>query len=242
MLDCRFEPGEPLRIDYLCTLVEANQGAVREALSRLTAEYLIEARPHCGFRVAPMSADDLRDLTAARIGIELLCLRRAINAADLYWEARITAAFYQLSRTPKLQPEGPRRLDRRFVALYRSFLDVLVSSCESKWLARLRRLLQDQELRYHGRLPRPAPGDRDLVAELHQVMEAAIARDADHACRLLAIHLQRSAEELIARSLVSLGVSPAESSGVSRLLTRRDSQSTSQGASMKTSGPAGDVL
>jgi DNA-binding GntR family transcriptional regulator len=199
LLDCRFEPGEPLRIGELCKRLDASQGAVREALSRLTSEGLVEARPQRGFRVTPISAEDLRDLTAARIEIEELCLRHAIDAGDVRWEARLVAAFHQLSRTPALEPGTPRRFDRRFVALHHSFFDVLVSSCDSVWLARVRQMLQIQELRYHGRSPPPAPGERDLVGELREVMEAAIAREADRACKLLALHMRRSAELLIAQ-------------------------------------------
>jgi DNA-binding GntR family transcriptional regulator len=199
LLDCRFEPGEPLRIGELCKQFKASQGAIREALSRLTSEGLVQARPQRGFRVTPISAEDLRDLTAARIEIEELCLRHAIAAGDLRWEARIIAAFHQLSRTPPLAPGTPRRFDRRFVALHHSFFDDLVSSCGSLWLARVRQMLQIQEMRYHGRSPPPAPGERDLIGELRELMEAVIARDSDRACRLLASHMRRSAEVLIAQ-------------------------------------------
>jgi DNA-binding GntR family transcriptional regulator len=199
LLNCRFEPGEPLRIGELCKRLEASQGAIREALSRLTSEGLVQARPQRGFRVTPISAEDLRDLTAARIEIEELCLRHAIAAGDVRWESRIIAAYHQLSRTPALEPGTQRRFDRRFVALHHSFFDDLVSSCDSLWLGRVRQMLQVQELRYHGRSPPPMPGERDLVGELREVMEATIARDADRACQLLALHMRRSAEVLIAQ-------------------------------------------
>lgn len=199
LLDCRFEPGEPLRIGELCKQFKASQGAIREALSRLTSEGLVQARPQRGFRVTPISAEDLRDLTAARIEIEELCLRHAIAAGDVRWEARIIAAFHQLSRTPPLAHGAQRRFDRRFVALHHSFFDDLVSSCDSLWLARVRQMLQIQEMRYHGRSPPPAPGERDLIGELRELMEAVIARDSDQACRLLASHMQRSADVLIAQ-------------------------------------------
>jgi DNA-binding GntR family transcriptional regulator len=199
LLDCRFEPGEPLRIGELCRRLDASQGAVREALSRLTSEGLVEARPQRGFRVTPISAEDLRDLTAARIEIEGLCLRHSIAAADVRWEASLLAAFHQISRTPPVEPGPQRRFDRRFVALHHSFFDVLVSCCDSIWLGRVRQMLQTQELRYHGRSPPPAPGERDLVGELREIMEAAIARDAERASGLLAAHMRRTAELLIAQ-------------------------------------------
>src|SRR3984957_6634653 len=199
LLDCRFEPGEPLRIGELCKRLDASQGAVREALSRLTSEGLVEARPQRGFRVTPISAADLRDLTAARIEIEELCLRHAIEAGDVHWEARILAAFHHLSRTPLLEPGAQARFNRRFVALHHSFFDVLVSSPGGFWLARARQMLQVQELRYYGRLRSFKPSERDLVGELREVMEAAIARNAARAAQLLVPHMRRLADRLIAQ-------------------------------------------
>src|SRR5277367_4316299 len=199
LLDCRFEPGEPLPIGELQKSLDASQGAVREALSRLTSEGLVESRPQHGFWVTPISAADLRDLTAARIEIEVLYLRLAIAAGDVRWEARIVAAFHQLSRTPLLEPGAERRFDRRFLALHHSFFDVLVSRCDFVWLGRVRKMLQVQELRYRGRSPAPVPGERDPVDELREIMEAAIARDADRACSLVSAHRCRSAELLIAQ-------------------------------------------
>jgi DNA-binding GntR family transcriptional regulator len=199
LLDCRFESGEPLRIGELQKSLAASQGAVREALSRLTSEGLVQARPQHGFRVTPISAADLRDLTAARIEIEELCLRHAIEAGDVRWEARILAAFHQLSRTPLLEPGAQGCFNRRFVALHHSFFDALVSSPSSFWLARVRQMLQVQELRYYGRLRSFKPSERDLVGELREVMEAAIARNAARAGQLLVLHMRRLADRLIAQ-------------------------------------------
>jgi DNA-binding GntR family transcriptional regulator len=199
LLDCRFESGEPLRIGELQKSLDASQGAVREALSRLTSEGLVEARPQHGFRVTPISTADFRDLTAARIQIEEICLRHAIEAGDVRWEARIVAAFHQLSRTAFLEPRARGGCDRRLVALHHSFLDVLVSSPGSFWLARVRQMLQVQEFRYYGRLTSFKPAERDLVGELREVMEAVIARDAARASQLLVLHMRRTADLLLAQ-------------------------------------------
>jgi DNA-binding GntR family transcriptional regulator len=200
LLDCKFEPGQPLRIQDLCKRLDVSQGAVREALSRLTSEGLVESEPQRGFRVTAVSAADLKDLTTTRIQIEQLCLRQAIALGDIQWEARILAAFHELSRTPAIEAEAAktRRFSARFVALHHSFFDTLVSGCKSFWLARLRQNLQLQEFRYHGHSPPPSPGERDLIAELRDLMQATIDRKADRACALLSAHMSRSAEALIA--------------------------------------------
>ena len=198
LLECGFQPGQPLRIGDLCKRLDVSQGAVREALSRLTSEGLVEAQPQRGFRVTPVSVEDLRDLVNARSEIEQICLRQAIALGDVQWEGRILAAFHELSRTPVLELGTPRRFNRRFVELHHSFFDVLVSACNSPWMGRLRQTLQAHEFRYHGRSPPPSPEERDLIAELREVVQATIDRDADRACALLSAHMRTSADRLIA--------------------------------------------
>ena len=66
-------------------------GAVREALSRLTAEGLVDAEPRKGFRVAPVTETELRDITMVRTKIEIACLESAIRNGNLQWESNIMA-------------------------------------------------------------------------------------------------------------------------------------------------------
>src|SRR3974390_224828 len=93
LLACRLEPGARLRMGDLCRSLEVSLSAVREALSRLPAEGLVVAEPQRGFRAAPISADELRDLTSVRLEIEALCVRGAIARGDLSWEAQLVAAL-----------------------------------------------------------------------------------------------------------------------------------------------------
>src|ERR1041385_4027740 len=92
ILSCRIPPGAKLKIQDLCTQFSVSLGAIREALSRLTSEGLVTAEPQRGFRAAPISAEDLQDLTRTRIQIETLCIRRAIEVGDVAWESQLVAA------------------------------------------------------------------------------------------------------------------------------------------------------
>ena len=51
--------------------------------SRLSAEGLVVAEPQRGFKVAPVSLEDLADLTKARIEIETLCITNSIEAGGV---------------------------------------------------------------------------------------------------------------------------------------------------------------
>jgi DNA-binding GntR family transcriptional regulator len=197
LLACRLRPGTRLKISELCQSLSINLSAVREALSRLTSEGLVVAEPQRGFRVAPISAEELRDLTRVRIKIEELCLERAMAAGDVAWESHLVAAFHRLSRTPERDPDDEQRMNEAWSDVHASFHEALVGACDSPWLLRLREILYAQSERYR-RLSVPlAKINRDLNREHQKIMDAAIARDAARAKELMADHLELTTRILL---------------------------------------------
>ncbi len=215
LLACRLRPGARLKIGELCQTLSVSLSAVREALSRLTAEGLVVAEPQRGFRVAPISAEELRDLTEVRTQIEGLCLERAIAVGDVGWESQLVAAFHRLSRTPVREPDDPQRMNEAWSAAHAAYHAALVGACDSPWLLRLRGILYAQSERYR-RLSVPlAEIARDLNREHQDIMEAALARDAERAKTLLAQHLELTTRALLQQSW------PADApSGAARRRTR----------------------
>lgn len=183
LLECRFTPGERLRIADLCQRLSVSQGIVREALSRLTAEGLVESLPQRGFRVMPVSSDDLWSLSTTRSEIECLCLKRAMEVGDLDWESGIVAAFHRLSSASKAESCEGDRFSETYIEAYSHFYDALIAACDNPWLMRVRNLLVVQTQRYQ-RLS--APWAPTLLADRRQLMEYALARDKDAALPLLA--------------------------------------------------------
>ena len=164
LLACRIAPGERLRIADLCEQLGVSLGAVREALSRLTSEGLVLNEPQKGFRAAPISANELRDLTEVRVDIEGLCLQRAIAHGDVRWEGEILGALHQLARTPQYAPDDNRRMNDAWSTMHSQFHEALISACDSPVLMQIRRQLYDQSERYR-RLTAPL-GKRKVIAEV----------------------------------------------------------------------------
>ncbi|MFT8245039.1 GntR family transcriptional regulator [Roseomonas sp. BN140053] len=190
LLACRLRPGERLKINELCASLSVSLGAVREALSRLTAEGLVVAEPQRGFRVAPISATELRDLTEVRIEVELRCLHRAVECGSVEWETAIVAAHHRMIRLPEREPEDPGRVCEAWAVAHAEFHRALVAGCGSPWLLRLRDTLYAQSERYR-RLSIPlARQGRDLAREHRAIMEATVSRDVPAASELLAEHLR----------------------------------------------------
>ena len=207
LLACRLRPGARLIISELCQTLSVSLSAVREALSRLTSEGLVIAEPQRGFRVAPISAEELRDLTGVRAHIEGLCLERAIAVGDVGWESQLVAAFHRLSRTPEREPKDPARMNEAWSASHASFHEALVSGCDSPWLLRLRRTLYAQSERYR-RLSVPlAEIERDLNREHQDIMDATLGRDAGRAKTLMTQHVELTTRVLLKQSWAADGPS-----------------------------------
>lgn len=201
LLACRLKPGERLVINELCRSLDVSLGAVREALSRLTSEGLVIAEPQRGFRVTPISPEDLRDLTAVRLEIELLCLKDSMAHGDVRWEAGLVAAEHLLARTPEKASSDPRLLTEAYAVAHRSFHEALVAACKSRWLLKLRSLLYDQSERYR-RLSIPlAVTERDTNSEHKAIMNAALARDYARTASALTAHLERTMQILLHTSI-----------------------------------------
>jgi DNA-binding GntR family transcriptional regulator len=197
VLACRLKPGERLVMSQLCDKLQVSLGAVREALSRLTSEGLVIAEPQRGFRVAPISAEDLRDLTAVRLEIELLCLKDSLAHGDVAWEAGLVSAHHTLSRTPQRTSGDERLLSESYATAHRNFHESLVAACKSPWLLKLRALLYDQSERYR-RLSIPlAERERDVNGEHKAILDAALARDVARAAALFTVHLERTSQILL---------------------------------------------
>ncbi len=212
VLACRLPPGSRLRINELCAEMNVSLGAVREALARLTSEGLVIAEPHRGFRVTGISNAELRDLTAVRIDIEAQCLARAIKTGDLAWESRLVATYHELSRTPERTPSDPQRLSDAWSTLHRAYHEALVSACDSPWLLRLRSILYAQSERYR-RLSVPlATTERDIDQEHREIVDAAIARDADKACALLTAHIRNTTSILLDATMPESGAAAPSAS------------------------------
>lgn len=190
-------PGAKLKLVPLARRYEVSRGPLREAASRLASEGLITIEDQRGFRVSPISRDDLLDLTQTRQRIEILALRDAIAHGDLAWEGQVMAAGHVLERVT--EHDGSAEARAVFDEHHHAFHEALVSACPSAYLTGFRERLYALTARYrHLAADRYAAGaTRDIVAEHRALVEATVSRDADRAAHLLEQHLAETAATLL---------------------------------------------
>ncbi len=207
-------PGEKLRVRALCDQFEVGLSPLREALSRLSSEGLVDQEDHRGFRVAPLGLEDLDGLVRARLWLNEIGLRESIRHGDAAWEERVLLSFHRLSRTPR--HTGDDRLARNpaWEVAHAAFHASLIDACRSDWLTGFCQQLFEAAERYR-HVARLAGSARPANEQEHRgIMEAAIARDADAAVALLAGHFEKTAE--LVRKVLRRAPAPAPSADRNR--------------------------
>ena len=190
ILACRLRPGAKIKINELCDSLGVSLGSIREALSRLGAEGWVIAQPQKGYRVTPISGEDLINLTKARIEVETLCLRSSMEQGDIKWESRILATFHALRYLPERNEDDQARIDDEWSYKHADFHEAIVSACTNPWLLRMRGMLFAQSERYRQLSVPLRNWDRDVDQEHHEITKALLARNVNDASMLIARHFE----------------------------------------------------
>ncbi|MGJ8582938.1 MAG: FCD domain-containing protein [Marinosulfonomonas sp.] len=193
-----FEPETRLKFADMTKRYDVGIGTLREALSQLSSEGFVTVEAGKGFKVAPVSASELIEITNHFIAFEKRAVREAITYGGEDWEANIVAVHHRLSLIEGLPWE--RRMERHseWVERHREFHEAIVAACQGKWLFRLRSIMFDQLDRYRFVTKRAPDGLGGRKFEEHgEIMTATLARDADLASDLIEQHIRDTSEQAI---------------------------------------------
>ena len=191
----RLKPNEKLRVKPLMQRYGFSSSALREALSRLVTDGLVEAVDQRGFRTTPASREQLVDITETRVTVESVALQRSIEHGDLAWESRIVAAFHRLARSPRRLADIPVSEQGVLWVAHDDFHAALISACKSEWLLYFCKLMYQHAERYRflwQNAVREQNHQRNALQEHEDLMKATLERDAVKACSLLREHFWKT--------------------------------------------------
>ncbi|MCU0256823.1 MAG: GntR family transcriptional regulator [Vicinamibacterales bacterium] len=198
-------PGQRLHVQELAAQLGVSPTPVKDALTRLEAEALVEIRPRSGTFVTSLSPEDVAETFEIRCALECLAAEKAIphTTPDVIDELRALAhAIADLAdEDAARQQHEARNIDfhKRIVSLSAN-----------------RRLVQIYEgLDAHIQIARIHRGHDDwrrrLASELDEhlaIVEALAARDAGRVTAALRHHITRAAASLV-RDLHAFEAYPA---------------------------------
>jgi DNA-binding GntR family transcriptional regulator len=132
------KPGARLHVSDLAHALQMSQTPVREALSMLEKEHLIEREPQKGFRVSSLSIQGVEDLYDLRIALEVLAARQAAIRMTPSDRSRIARLLAEVGR---LMKNGNKQ---RMLELEQDFHVVILDASENKPLAEMGRAILDR--------------------------------------------------------------------------------------------------
>ncbi|MEO6746124.1 MAG: GntR family transcriptional regulator [Caldimonas sp.] len=196
ILSGKLKPGSKLRFADLARNYEAGVSTFRESLSRLTADRLVTAEGQRGFRVSPISLNELWDITRLRIDIECAALEESIDAGDDAWEAQILSCLHRLLKLEAREVRTPTLLTEEGAQLHKIFHMSLLAACPSIWRLRVIDVLYDHSERYRRLQTAYLSAMLHSSEEHRSIADTVIARKKARATALLKMHFERTAKQL----------------------------------------------
>jgi DNA-binding GntR family transcriptional regulator len=198
ILDGELKPGDWLRQQHIAEELGVSPMPVREALTQLAAEGVVEHVPYRGARVATFSMDDVADLYANRALLESM----AAAAAALNVTPEELAELRDLQSQMRGKLTSGRlseysQLNRRFhrVLYVASRRDYLVRALDRIWSA-----FPTMMMSYYAQTTSETLAEREAQdLEEHATIIAALEdSDGERAEELMRQHIETNREELLA--------------------------------------------
>lgn len=197
ILLCRLPPGAELREAELAERFAVSKSPVRDALSRLVHEGLVIVMPRQGYRVAPISLRDVREMFEYRAVLEAACVRAVVRSAS-------DEELRSLDRFRRFEAAS---YDDGFIGYNRDFHSTLAALCGNARLVNAVAAQMDQMDRVitlSVSATRKADPAR-LIAQHGRLIDALQRRDARGAAALVERHIG-GAQKRVCTALAKLAI------------------------------------
>jgi GntR family transcriptional regulator, carbon starvation induced regulator len=190
-------PGQRLKVESLRDQMAVGATPLREALSLLTSERLVERIDKRGFRVTEISLAEYEDLHRTRCLLEQHALRESMALGDQSWEETIVLVHHRLRRLPRtIADERGARSNPDWERMHKRFHMSLLAASPSKTVLQFCDQLHDRINRYRSVAAVGSPGQRSWRDEHDAIAEAVINRDVEQAVGVLMQHYARTSQIL----------------------------------------------
>jgi DNA-binding GntR family transcriptional regulator len=177
ILECVLVPGSAVTERQLGTRYGIGKAPLREALVRLAHEALVQSIPRSGYRVTPVTIQDVRDIFALRLLLEPAATRLAAGRIDERLLTQLNEPCLA-GYTP-----GDRASESAFLRANREFHVAIANASGNRRLGKvLEQLLEETERLFHMGL-----AVRDRTEEMRRehvvLMRALLDGDGDAAAQ-----------------------------------------------------------
>jgi DNA-binding GntR family transcriptional regulator len=197
-------PEIKLKVRELTARYRISASPMREALTQLAASGFVVHHGQKGFRVPPISTENLVDITESRKIIEAEALRLAIRHADTNWEDEIVASYHLFERQVIRFYDGDDRRLEVYEDKHHRFHRALIAACPLRALKAFCDNLYLRKTRYRAITRSYGFSKETVIAEHCILKDAILRRDEEAAAEAIKSHIGITAE-VIQKLLPSTG-------------------------------------
>lgn len=181
VINCKLAPGTEMREAELAARFEMSKSPVRDALMRLAREGLVITLPRQGYRVAPISLNDVLDMFHLRAALERACMERIV----------LRASDEELKALDRFRAFDAAQWKGSFIAFNREFHRRIAElGGNARMRDQLHDLIDQLERAVQVSVANTRAGDpQPLVNEHASIIDALQARDRRTAQRLAEAHI-----------------------------------------------------
>ena len=204
-----FAPGAKLTIKALEERLGVSSSPIREALSRLQQDGVIEYQPNIGMRVLEYSAEDIRELYSLMAELDVLALHFAFGG-PLRTELLKALPLHQKEALAALSAPNPalwEKLSDEFHLLFYQY-------CQNSRLCSIAEKMRMQLTFFSFRYQKEAPNREQIQKEHDAIITLLLKKDLSAAEQALRSHYKTSmkfAEQALLNGLSSKQVSLTDS-------------------------------
>jgi DNA-binding GntR family transcriptional regulator len=190
-----YAPGAPVREVELAEALDVSRGSVREGLSLLEREGLLQSAWHRGTRVIELTVTDIEEVYTVRAALERLATCTAVEHASTEVLDRLDLTVEAMAAGIEAGSDGPQLL-----ALDIDFHDQIYTAAGNRRLLDAWQALRSQV--YLFQLSRIRLGDDDyrsrLVSEHQEIATLVRRRDVTALARVAEDHVHSARRALVA--------------------------------------------
>ncbi len=201
IITCEYAPGSFLSEEILTEDLKISRTPIRDALSRLENEGLIEIKPKRGIFVTSLSARDINMIFEVRKLYEPYVIK---SYGTFFNDEKLTD-FYKIFSHPNADAERFKNNDY-YYELDSSFHQLIIDLCPNVYLHQNYQLIQTQSERF--RFMTGNVSNNRLVEtfrEHNEIISSCLQKDWDAAAEKLLYHLEESKKATFRLVFESIG-------------------------------------
>ncbi len=188
------EPGERLLDDKLASSFGLSRTPVREALTRLTSEGLLETAPRSGVYVKKLARKDVEDIYEIRKVLEGLAAGEAASVINSKKLEQLNSLLQKAKRS--LNSDDYRPCIDFDVALH----DSILQNCQNDRLYSIIANLNTLIHVFRVRVARNKEKAKQALSEHRAILNAIKARNSEKAEKMMMEHIEKSQKYIFANS------------------------------------------